>query len=175
MTTEDLGFSDKSIAADERLASILALSRGLATGLTRLFQSIQAYGELVTVDVEDRPTAAGHLAAALAAAGKGLNWVEALPVSALEEDHEPVAVRPLLEGAVRRCARMFAGEDRIDAQLACDEVVVSGALFQLQDVFMGMIQRAADVAGPDDNVVVRSELRLLDQNLLALLRSPCQA
>lgn len=177
MLEHDLGISDKALGAEERLARLYALDHGLAAAVGAFLRQVESYNQLLEEELEDRPAAAEFLRRSGAAVAKAVTWLEAYEKKATcEPEGEALDVRLLLEGAVRRCQRVLQHDQAIHSSLVDDEILVDGSLFQLQDLFMGIILMSGRESGLQPRgLYVHAEACQLDQTFLRLMKSRCTA
>jgi CheY-like chemotaxis protein len=152
MTRPVVDLADKTFSGEERLANLLALSRGLHTAMQALLEAVRSYHELVEDDLEDRPGAAAYLTTSRQLLDRALQWLEAANRSCQNPaEFEKVDLRPLLEGVVQRCRRVLPAGVELALAFDDDPAIVEGAVFQLQDTILdaieGCLERMAPQAG----------------------------
>jgi len=167
--------ADKTFSGEERLASLLALNRGMHTALQALLEGVRSYHELVADDVEDRPGAAAYLATSGQMLDRALRWLDACGHSCQDPtEFEKIDLRPLLEGVVQRCRRVLPQRVTLTLEFGDDPAIVEGAVFQLQDTILrtleGCLERLAPTAG---TLTVRVDPCLLAAADLQGMRCHC--
>lgn len=139
--------SDKTFSGEERLAQLLALSRGLQAALAGLLEGVRSYHELAEDDLRAVPAAAGYLAASRQMVDRGLQWLEACRTACrTADDFERIDLRPLLEGVVQRCRRVVPPDMELSLGFDEDPAIVEGALFPLQEAFLDALEACVDRA-----------------------------
>lgn len=176
MLKADFDFSDTSLSGEERLADFRALNLGLVLAVEHLFRRIDAYGDLLEEEVAGQPAAATYLAEVRAASAKGLTWLSTFQQSvrgALEL--EPLAVRLMLEACAERSRRILPTGLSLELTQPDEEIVIEGGLFQLQELFITLIQAFVEMLGSKTPGVVHASVSLLEmeERVLRLLKSPC--
>jgi len=175
MSQTEFDFSDKTLSGEERLANLLALSRGFFLAMQNLFERVDVYNALLEEELEDRPGALEYLGRSRGAVGKAVEWLggfQRMVQGATE--FEKVDLRPLLEGVVQRCRKVFPGDIVLESVLEDEATVVQGAVFQLQDLFFEVLGSTVPQL-PGGSAVLRAEPCALRKSDLSLLRSPCPA
>jgi CheY-like chemotaxis protein len=149
--------ADKTFSGEERLANLLAQSRGMHTALQTLLQSVRSYCELIEDDVEDRPGAAAYLASTRQMLDRGLLWLDTFQRhTQAPSEFEKIDLKPLLEGVVQRCRKILPAKVDLQLEFDTDPVIVDGAVFQLQDTLLETLQNCVERLGPEaDTLTVR--------------------
>jgi CheY-like chemotaxis protein len=168
--------ADKTFSGEERLANLLALSRGMHTTLQTLLQSVRSYGELIEDDVEDRPGAAAYLATSRQMLDRGLLWLEAFQLHTRAPDElEKIDLKPLMEGVVQRCRKILPSKVELHLEFDADPLIVDGAVFQLQDTLLETLQNCVERLSPEaDTLTVRVDHCQFAAADLAVLRCRCE-
>lgn len=164
MRRPEFGFEDPLLGEEERLLSLLALNRGLFSAWDAVLRRLDGYAGLVEQEVEGNPAALAYLSRLEGLAHRAAAWpVEGAGLFGSEREFESISLRPLLEGAVERCAKLLAPERTLRLlPLAC-EMVVPGVFFELQQVLVRLFLRHVREqvgAGEVDMVLGARELML---------------
>lgn len=167
--------ADKTFSGEERLASLVALSRGLHTALLALLEGVRSYHELVEDDIEDRPAATGYLATSRQMLDRALGWLKACNASCQNPaEFEKIDLHPLLEGVVQRCRRVLPAGAELALETGDDPAIVEGAIFQLQDTILDTIEGCIEGLSPKAGVLtVRAEHCQMAAAELAPMRCHC--
>ncbi|OGV81775.1 MAG: hypothetical protein A3K19_26275 [Lentisphaerae bacterium RIFOXYB12_FULL_65_16] len=175
MAQLDFDYADKAVSPEEKLAGLFALHRGVVLAMEDLFRRVGAYNELLEEELDGRPGAVKFLADTRAATAKAMTWLRLLRENvSLAQEFESFDVRPLLEGVVRRCRTVLTEGCTLELDMPDEEIVVAGALLQLQDLFMKLVLDVVSrTAGHAAVVTVRTSLQTLDNGACQLLRTSC--
>ncbi len=147
MWHDDFDFSNRAVAAEERLADLMALYSGVVLASEGFLHKMEVYHEMIEEDLREHPESAEFLARSRRAVTVARAWLEnARRRVKLELELENVDMKTLLEGVARRCRRVLDSPERCRLLLPEDEVVVRGSLFQLQEFFLRLMLWAADPA-----------------------------
>lgn len=171
MRRSEFGFEDSLLGEEERLLSLLALNRGLFSGWEAVCRRLEGYAALAEQEVEGNPAALAYLARLDSLVRRALQWPEeAESLFRCGREVEGIALRPLLEGAIERCAKLLPpGRSLRLLPLDC-ELAVPGVFFELQQalvrVLLGYIRE--HVEGSGDVAVAVREL-VLDETSCARL------
>ncbi|MDX9981966.1 MAG: response regulator [Lentisphaeria bacterium] len=164
MRRPEFGFEDPLLGEEERLLSLLALNRGLFSAWAAVCRRLDGYASLVEQEVEGNPAALAYLARLEGLAHRAAGWpVEAAGLFGSEREFESISLRPLLEGAVERCAKLLAPERSLRLLPLPCELVVPGVFFELQQVLVRLFLRHVreqDGTGEADMVLGARELML---------------
>lgn len=168
--------TDRTFSGDERLANLLALSRGMHTALQTLLQSVRSYGELIEDDVEDRPGAAAYLATSRQMLDRGLQWLDVFQRHTLmPSEFEKIDLKPLLEGVVQRCRKILPPEVELRLEFDAEPSIVEGAVFQLQDTLLETLQSCVERLAPEARTLtVRVDHCQFGAADLSVLRCRCE-
>lgn len=175
MARAGFDFTDKTYSGEERLADLLALSRGTTVAWRILLQHIKSYTELIEDDVRDRPDAAEYLRQSQKTMERMLSWMKTVEqtVQGVPET-EKLDVRPLVEGMVQRCRRIVSGDLSLQMELDGDPAIIDVAMFQIQDVLLALLENVVERCRVSDcPVCVRVNKVQLGKNDIALLHSSC--
>ena len=172
-----LDLSDKTFSGEERLANLLALSRGMHAALQVLLETVRSYHDLIEDDVEGHPGAVAYLATARQMTGRGLQWLEAYRGTVQSAtEFEKTDLRPLLEGVVQRCRRILPARLTLELRFGDEPAIVSGAVFQLQNTLLEALQRCVGLLPAAGGVLsVGVDLCTLTAHDLAGLRGRGEA
>jgi CheY-like chemotaxis protein len=175
MVQAEFDFSDRTLSGEERLADLMALTRGFFLAMQNLFQRVGTYNDLLEEELEDRPGAIEYLGRSRAAVSRALDWLKGFQsVVPGAAEVEKVDLRPVLEGVIPRCRKILSADIEVDLRLDEEATIVHGAVFQLQDLFFEMLDCYVPLL-PGDAAVLRAEPCALQENDLSLLKSPCRA
>ena len=175
MPQSEFDFSDRSLHAEERLAGLFALSRGLVLAMQDTVRRLAAYNDLLEEEFEPVPAAVEYLKRSRDVMRRAEAWLNACDGKVrTPADFEPFAVGVMVEGVVKRCRRILGAGEQLAAELPDEEVVVAGALFQLQELFMSVLLGfVRSSARTGRRVTLRLSQQLLEEGPLSLLKSRC--
>lgn len=176
MTRPVFDLADKTLSGEERLANLLALSRGMHAALQALLQSVRSYHELIGDDIEDHPGAVAYLEASRQMLDRALVWLEAFGSAAQgPADLEKVDLRPLLEGVVQRCRRILPANVSITVEQDDEPAIVECAVFQLQETLLDILESCSNALPVDAAALtVRVDHVQLGAGELGVLRCRCE-
>ncbi|MBN2449017.1 MAG: response regulator [Lentisphaeria bacterium] len=177
MTRSGFDVADKTFSGEERLANLLALSRGLFGSLRTLVQHVRTYNDLIEDEIGENRAAAEYLSRSQRTVARALSWLDAFEAGVSGSlDLEKIDLKPLLEGVVQRCRRIAPRELDMEIDPGPDPTIVEAAVFQLQDVLLEMLEWTIERL-PEGQAAVRVRVAHcpLSGPDLALVRSPCAA
>lgn len=175
MTRPLFDLADRTLSGDERLATLLALSRGTHAALQALLQNVRSYQDLIADDVEGHPAAEGYLQNARQLVDRALLWLDAYGQTvAGSEDTDKVDLRPLLEGVVQRCRRILPEGLALTVENTGEPAIVDCAVFQLQETLLDILEGCAEALPAEAGALtVRVDQVQLSQGDTAVLRCQC--
>lgn len=171
MRGSEFGFEDPLLGEEERLVSLLALNRGLFSAWEAVCRRLRGYSALVEEELEGNAAGLAYLARLSGLVQRAEGWPrEATGLFGSEREFESISLRPLLEGAVDRCAKLLAPNTTLRLVPPGCEMVVPGIFFELQQVLVRVLLRfAREHAGDRTEIVLTARELVLDEAAAALL------
>ena len=126
--------------------------------------------------MSDQPAASKYLAEARGAAANGLSWLATFQKSVRgSTEFEPLAVKLMLEACVERSRRILPPGFSLELTQPDEEIVIEGGLFQLQELFITLVQAFVEMLDDADAGVIRAAISLceMEERVLRLLKSRC--
>lgn len=174
MSTPDTVLSDKTLNAEERLASFTALARGLAMAMTHALRRVSAYNELLGEELDGRPGVSRYLSESNDTLERALALVESFGQTfSSGDDFEAFDIGVMLEGVVKRCRAILPTGRTLSLELGDEEIVVTGSIFRLQELLMRVLEDYLAARPLSCGIRVAVGFHQLDERLLGLLKSPC--
>ncbi len=171
--------SAPELSNEERLAFRLAVDRGMLRFLEKLLQQTAGYQELLEEDVSEDASSREYVRRSQRALLSGKKWLDILSESLERTKVESVDITLLLNGAVKRCQQILRNEENADLTLTqeCEEVVVRGNMFQLQELLVTLLLTASRnlFRNTRDPVEVKAEINSLSEDFFSLMKSQCKA
>ncbi|NOY82376.1 MAG: response regulator [Kiritimatiellaeota bacterium] len=178
MFKSDFDFSDRAVGAEERLADLASLYRGVVLAAEAFFRQVAVYHDMIEEELEGTAVATDYLERSRGAVESARACLHsAWENTVFSQEFEAIDVRVMLEGISRRCRRLLGTERALDLVLPDEDTVVNGALFQLQELFMDLFLWTVENAGNGGAgpVRVRVGSQMLDESFLRAVGGRCPA
>ena len=175
MQQQDLEFAENTLSAEERLTGFFSLSRGLVHVMNLFFHRVSGYHDLLAEEVAGNSAAEDYLERSRDALQTAGNWLKRFGGSfSCRDRFEPVDANLMLAGAARRCRKVLSEDRSLTFEAGEEEILVRGALFQLQELFMkGILRTARDLMPEAHELVLDTMVRQYSRDYLNLMTSSC--
>jgi len=176
---QEFDFADATVGPQERLAGLLALDCGLGIALGQVIERVTSYSSFIEeeLDSQSSPAALQYLQRIDAVLNRALAWMTQHTHSfAASAAFEPLDMTRIVDAAARRWPKLIAAEQQLQLNLAQEEILVNGCLYQLQELLVNLpLVYSACTGRTPATIVVHSEPRMVEQAVFELVRSRCPA
>ncbi|MBT3289625.1 MAG: response regulator [Victivallales bacterium] len=171
MRDTDFRFEDPLLSEEERLGSLLALNRGMFSAWEAVSRRLDGYTALVEEELEGNPAGLAYLSRLRSLVQCTVGWpAEAAGLFGRQGEFESISLRPLLEGAVDRCAKLLSPKLSLRLLPTEGEIAVTGVFFELQQVLVRALLRYSHACSGDCSEIVLSAREvMLDERAVAVL------
>ncbi|MFW6367175.1 MAG: response regulator [bacterium] len=157
---------------DEQVMALQALRTGTLAILQLTMKYVREYHELIEEDLDDRPDLTVYLQRARKLLFRADEWTRSLQTAPIETpEFDELDLGVLLAGIVKRCQTTLDVAERLTFDPPKnDRMLVRGALFLLQDMFVRLLNMGL---GTEVSLTVSVEQRRLDSAFMRSARSEC--
>ncbi len=157
---------------DEQVMALQALRTGTLAILQLTMKYVREYHELIEEDLDDRPDLTVYLQRARKLLFRADEWTRSLQTAPIETpEFDELDLGVLLAGIVKRCQTTLDVAERLTFEPPKnDRMLVRGALFLLQDMFVRLLNMGL---GTEVSLTVSVEKRRLDSAFMRSARSEC--